>query len=100
MYSHVARERLGERLAVPTFHHLWARHAEAERESAAREMIEREHVHRGRRRGAGRDLHDAGAQPDALGVRADPRQRREHVGAPRLRRPHGIEAESLGFLCE
>ena len=64
------------------------------------EVVERERVHRARRRRARRDLHDAGAQPDAFGVRADPRRRRERVGAPRLRGPHRVEAELLRFLRE
>ena len=63
-------------------------------------MVERERVHRARRGRARRDLHDSRAQPDALGVRADPRERRERVGAPRLGRPHRVEAEPLRLLCE
>ena len=95
-----ARERLAERLAVPALDDLRARHAEPEREPAVRQVVERERVHRARRRRARRDLHDAGAQPDALGVRADPRGGRERVGAPRLGRPHRVEAEPLRLLRE
>src|SRR4051812_7068046 len=55
------RERLAERLPVPTLHHLWSRHAEPEAETPVRQVIERERVHRTRRGRARRDLHDAGA---------------------------------------
>ena len=93
-----ARERLAERLAVPTLDHLRARHAEPEREAAVRQVIERERVHRARRGRARRDLDDAGAQPDARRVRADPRRGGERVGAPRLGRPHRVVLEPLRFL--
>jgi hypothetical protein len=59
-----ARQRLAERLAVPTLDHLRPRYAETQGEAAVGQVIERECVHRARRRRARRDLHDARAQAD------------------------------------
>ena len=50
----------------------------------------------GRRR-ARRHLHDRRAEPHALGLRAPPGQRRQHVGAVGLGRPDRVEAEALGL---
>ena len=69
-----ARERLGERLAVPALDDLRAGHAEPEDQAAARQMVERHRRHRGRRRRSGRDLHDRGPELDPLG-RASPTTR-------------------------
>ncbi len=95
-----ARQRLAERLAVPTLDHLRARHSEPERETTVRQVIDRQRGHRGRRGSARRDLDDAGTQANARGVGADPCRGRERIGAPRLRRPHGVVLEALRLLRE
>ena len=78
-------ERLAPRLAVPALHDLRARGAEAEQEAAAREQVERRRRHRRVRGRAAGDLHDRRAELDPLGERAEPRERRDGVRAPRLR---------------
>ena len=52
----------------------------------------------GHRRRAPGELHDAGAEPDALGLGGDAGQRRDGVGPVGLGRPHRVEAEPLGLL--
>ena len=64
------------------------------------QVVEGERVHRAGRGRAGRDLHDAGAQPDGAGVRADPRRGCECVRPPSLGGPDRVVAEALGFLRE
>ena len=93
-----ARERLVERLPVPALDDLRARNAEAERHAPARQVIERERVHRGRGGRACGDLHHRRAEPDLLGVRSDPGERRERVGAPGLGGEDDVVAEALGLL--
>src|SRR5206468_7114584 len=44
------------------------------------------------------DLHDRRAEPDSRRVRADPRERREGVGAPGLGGPHRVVAQPLRLL--
>ncbi len=79
-----AGERLGERLAVPAFHHLRPAHAHAQDHPAVAEVVQGQGVHRDRGRRTPAHLHDRGAEPEALGLAAPPGQRRERVGAPRL----------------
>ena len=62
------------------------------------QVVERHRRHRRGRRRARAHLHDAGAELDALGVRAPPRQRGEGVAAVRLGGPHRGEAEAFGLL--
>ena len=93
-----AGERAGIGLAVPALDDLRAGRAEAEDEAPAGQVVERDRRHRRGRRGARRELDDAGAEADALGVRAPPGERREGVGAVGLGRPHRVEAEALGLL--
>ena len=93
-----AGERLGERHAVPALHDLGARDAEPEDEAATGEVV---HGHRGHRRGRGLargDLDEGGAQVDALGLRAPPRQRRQAVGAVGLGGPDRVVPQALGLL--
>ncbi len=91
-----AGQRLRERLAVPALHHLRAAHAHAEHDPAAGEVVERERVHRDRRRAATRHLHDRRAEPQPRGVLAPPGQRGEGVGAPGLGGEDRVEPRLLG----
>ena len=91
-------ERLAPRLAVPALDDLRPRGAEAEQEAAAGEQVERRGGHGGVRGRPAGDLHDRRPELDALGARAEPGDRRDGVGAPRLRGPGGVVAELLGLL--
>ena len=85
-------------------------HADAERDAAAGELLQRRHLLREVERVVQRQDHDRGAEPDALGPAGDPAERDERVvdaavridafGADDdvLRRPHRVEAELLGGL--
>ena len=59
-----ARQRLGERLAVPAFDDLRPRHPEPEDEAPAAQVVHRHRGHRRRGRPSRADLHDRGAEPD------------------------------------
>ena len=91
-------QRLRIRLAVPPFHHLRPGNADAEDQAAVRDVIQRRRLHGGTGRRAGRNLHDGRAEIDALGVRANPRQRREAVGTVDFRAPDGVVAKRLRLL--
>ena len=93
-----ASQRLGIRLAVPTFHHLRARCADAEDHATARQVIERHCRHCGGGRSACTHLHDAGAEFDVGGLRTPPRQRSECIAAVGLGGPQRMETELVGFL--
>ena len=85
--------------AVPAFDDLRPGHAKAGDETAAAgQRIHRAGTHRGIGRRAGGDLHDAGAQADALRHRGEIRQRGDGVGAVGLGAPDGVVAELLGLL--
>ena len=90
-----AGEGLGIGLAVPAFHHLRPGHADAEDQAAVGEVVQGDGVHGGAGRGARGNLHDGRAEIDALGVGADPGERREAVRAVDFRRPNGVVAEVL-----
>jgi hypothetical protein len=92
-----ARQRPGERNAVPALGHLRARHAKPEPEAAAREHVERGGGHRGHGRGAARDLHQPGAERHALRDRAQVAEHRHRVLAPRLGDPHRVEPGLVGL---
>ena len=93
-----ASERLAVRLAVPALHDLRAGHAETEDEAALAQVVDGDGVHRRRRRRATGELHHAGAQLDRRRVRGEVGEWAERVGAPRLGRPHRVEAEALRLL--
>ena len=93
-----AGQRHRRRAPVPALHDLGPRHAQPETEAAFGEVVEGDRGHRRGGRGAGGQLHDRGAEPDAAGVAGEPAERGEGVGAPRLGRPHRVEAEALGLL--
>jgi len=76
------RQRLAEGHPVPAFHDLGARHAQTQDEAPARELVDRHRGGRGERRGAGRDLHDRGADLDAAGLRAAIQQSGETASEP------------------
>jgi hypothetical protein len=69
-----AGQRARVRLSVPALDDLWSRGAESEDEAAAREVVERDRRHRRGGRRARRELDDAGAESDAFGLRAPPRE--------------------------
>ena len=62
-----------------------------------REVVHRHRGHRGGGRLARGHLHDRGAEPHVLRLRAPPGERRQHVGAVGLRRPDRVEAEPVGL---
>ena len=93
-----AGERLRERHAVPALDDLRAGSADAHDHAAAGEVVERHRGHRRRGRLARRQLHDPGAQPNVLGARAPPGQRREAVRAVRLGAPDRVDAEGVGCV--
>ena len=95
-----AAERLAVRLPVPALGDLRTRRTDAEQEAAAAHEVERRRGHRGHRRAPRRHLHDRGAPRHLLGVRHEPRQRRDRVGAVRLGRPAGVVPEPVGLLGE
>ena len=90
-------ERLAEGLTVPALGDLRPGDAEAQAEAAPRQRVEGHRGHRRHGRRPRRDLHDPGADVDALGPRRDPRRGDDGVGAIGLGRPHGVVAEPLGF---
>ena len=92
-----AGQGLRKGLAVPPFDDLGSRHAEAEHEAPAAQMVEgeRRHGHGGGR--ARRQLAQGSAEAHPLGLRSPPRQRCEGVGPVRLRRPHRVVPEALGL---
>ena len=91
-----ALERPVEALPVPALHHLRPGDAEPEDEPPAREVVERHGGHRRRRRGAGRDLGDGGAEAGTRRRPAPPRQWGEGVRAVALGGPEGVETEAVG----
>src|SRR5690606_16245405 len=77
--------RLAPRLAVPALDDLWAGHAEAgDHPPTAGERVDGHALHRAHRRRAPGELHDPGAETDALGLRGDPGERGDRVGPVRL----------------
>ena len=60
-------------------------------------MVERDRGHRRRRRGARRELKDAGADPDPFGAHRDRGEEHGRVRAPRLGDPDRVEAGALGL---
>ena len=86
------------RLPVPALDDLGSRDTEAgDHPAAPGEGVEGAHGHRGRRRGPRRELHDAGAEPDASGERGEIGQGRDGVRPVSLGRPHRIEPQPLGL---
>lgn len=93
-----AGERLVELDAVPALGDLGAGDAEAEPEAALGEGVEGGGRHGGHRGLAGRDLHDRGADVDALGLGGDPGEHGRGVGAVGLRGPADVVAEAVRLL--
>jgi hypothetical protein len=91
-----ARQRLGKPLPVPPLHHLRAGHAEPEDVPAPGQVVEGERGHRTSGRGARRQLHHRGAQPQPLRRRTPPRQRGVGVRSPGLGGEDRVEAGLLG----
>jgi hypothetical protein len=88
--------RHAPRLAVPALHDLRAGHPQAQDEAvAAGQRVHGLGLHGRHRRRAAGQLHDAGAQPDPLGLGGQVSQRRDRVRAVRLGRPDRVEAEPL-----
>ena len=81
---------------VPALGDLRARGPEAEEEAAAGEFVDRRPGHRRRRGRARRHLHDRRAEVDLLGLRRQPGEHADHVGAVGLGRPDRLVAEPLG----
>jgi hypothetical protein len=92
-----AFQRPRERLPVPALDDLRSARAKAEHEPPAAEVVQRQRRHSHRGWSAGRDLGYRGAQPDAAGCRAPPRQRRERVSAVGFAGPHRVQAQPVGF---
>src|SRR4051812_10772176 len=92
-----ARQRLLERHAVPALDHLRPGHTQSKDEAAAGEVVHRQRRHRGHRGLASGHLGDRGAEPELRRLLTPPRERRQAVGAVRLRRPDRVEAELLGL---
>ena len=78
--------------AVPALGDLRARRAEAEDEAAAGELVDRRPGHRRGGGRAGGHLHDRGAELDRLGLRGQPGEHADHVGAVGLGHPDRFEA--------
>src|SRR6188474_2833949 len=86
---------LGVGDAVPALRDLRAGGAEAEEEAAARELVDRRTRHRRRRGWPGRNLHDRRPELDRLGLRRQPGEHADHVGAVGLGRPDRLVAVAL-----
>ena len=82
--------------AVQPLDDLGAAGAEPQDEAPARKFMKRQRRHRGHRRRAGADLHDAAAQRDALGARGEKGERSRGVARPGLRRPGEGNAHPFG----
>ena len=91
-------QRLAVGLAVPAFHDLGAGEPQPQQHAAAGELVEGDGGHGRVGRRAGRHLHDGRAQVDALGLRADPGQRRDRIRAIGLGRPDRVEAQAIRLL--
>ena len=94
------RERLAPRLSMPTLDDLRPGRSKPEQEPASRQQVQGCRRHRRVCGRAPRDLHDRGADLDLRRRRRQPRQDRDDVGAPRLRRPGRVIAEPFRFLRE
>ena len=92
------RLRVGH--AVPALGDLRARRAEAEHETAAGEHVDRRAGHRGGGGRARRHLHDRRAELDRLGLRGEPGEDGDDVGAVALGDPDRLEPVRLGRADE
>ena len=70
--------------------------ADAEEQTAARELVQRRGLKRHRHRRAAPDADYAGAEQEARGLERSPRRRPERVPEGDLRKPRGAEAALLG----
>ncbi len=87
------RLRVGN--AVPALRDLRAGGAEAEHEAASGERVQGRPGHRRSRRRPRRDLHDRRAELDPLGLRGQPAEHGDDVGAVALGDPDGVEPVRL-----
>ena len=83
-------------LAVPPLDDLRSAGPDAEREPSVGEVVHGHRGHGGGGGGARRHLHDGGAEREARGAGAEPRERRQRVGPVGLGRPDGVEPALLG----
>ncbi len=91
--------RLAPRLSVPALDDLGSRDAESEDEATtAGHRIDGLGGHRGSGGGAGGELDDAGAEPDALGLGGDVGEWRDGVRAVGFGGPDGVVTELFGLL--
>src|SRR5690554_3374499 len=77
-------EGLIEGLTMPPFNNLRPRSSETQDESTARKRVHRHRRHRGIGGRSAGDLHDAGAEADLFGMRAEPSEGADGVRAPSL----------------
>ena len=98
MYSRVRPQGFAYGHPVPALGDLRAGGAEAEEEAPAGELVDRRPGHRRRRRGAGGNLEDRGAELDRRRLRGEPGEHADHVGAVGLGGPDRLEAGRLGRL--
>lgn len=90
-----APERAVEAYSVHPLHHLRAAHPEPQHEPSAGHAVETRRGHRDHGRHAGRDLHDAGTEPDPGRDRGEIGHRGHRVLTPRFRRPREVHPEAF-----
>src|SRR5208283_5884775 len=93
----ITLERLAVWHAVPALDYLRIRGADPDQKTAIGQAVEGHRRHRGHGRGPRLHLQDSRAQLDLRGARADEREKRNDVGAPRLAGPDRFVAEAFGF---
>ena len=89
------RDRLAVLLPVPGPHVAARLHAEPEDQAPARQLVQRRRLQRHRHRRPRPDAHDAGGDPDPLGLQRGGGRRPERVAERDLREPGRLPARRL-----